>query len=167
MIKNIFVSFHYGEDASRVRRFRSMMQGRIANKIRFNDWEAVKYDTNAIQQWINAQLGKSDCTVVLIGSQTATSDWVKYEIKRSWEMGLGLIGINVHNFKDENGHTCDKGQEPFTSAIGSAGKLIPIYDPPPTSPYSEVYSNLDHWLERCWVAGNSYANDYSILGLER
>ncbi len=162
MVKNIFLSFHYTEDSSRVKRFRSIMERGYVNKIRPNDWESVKNDPSSIKKWIDNQLEKADYTIVLIGSQTATRDWVKYEIMRSWELGLGLIGINVHNFKDEKGIVGSKGEEPFTPAIGRAGKLVPTYNPMPSNPYREISSNIDTWLQKSLTTKQICRDDYMM-----
>ncbi len=157
MEKNVFISFHYDGDSSRVQRFRDIVNRGGAGKICPNDWEGGKEDTYTIRKWINSQLEKADCTIVLIGSHTATSEWVKYEITRSWELGLGLIGINVHNLKDKAGATGIKGAEPFTRAIGEAGKLVPIYELKSTDPYQEIATNINQWLQ---LASNKAKNNY-------
>lgn len=38
--------------------------------------------------------------VVLIGEDTAKRKWVKYEIKKAWNEGKGVLGIYIHNLKD-------------------------------------------------------------------
>ncbi len=52
-------------------------------------------------------------TCVLIGSKTANSRWVRYEIKESIRTGNGLLGIYIHHLKDKNGNTCHQGINPL------------------------------------------------------
>lgn len=39
------------------------------------------------ENWIDNQLKGKSCTIVLIGAETANRKWIKYEIKKSWELG--------------------------------------------------------------------------------
>ena len=48
-------------------------------------------------------------TVVLIGSKTCKSKWVKYEIEKSIEVGKGLLEIDISKIKDKDGNTSTKG----------------------------------------------------------
>ena len=53
------------------------------------------------------------CTVVLIGDDTANRKWVNYEILRSWNEGMGVVGLRIHRIKDANGYTSRGGENPF------------------------------------------------------
>jgi hypothetical protein len=54
-------------------------------------------------------------TVVLIGAETGKRRWVKYEIKRSIELGKGLLGIDISKIRDPRGKTDTKGPNPLPS----------------------------------------------------
>lgn len=54
----------------------------------------------AIKKWINDNMDYRSCVVVLVGEETANRYWVKYEIKKAWNDGKGLLGIYIHNLKD-------------------------------------------------------------------
>ncbi|MER8077853.1 TIR domain-containing protein, partial [Acinetobacter pittii] len=57
-------------------------------------WEQVRKESDlAIKRWINSQLENTSVTVVLIGADTSTRDWVNYEIEKSIERGNALLGI--------------------------------------------------------------------------
>jgi hypothetical protein len=51
----------------------------------------------------------SSVTVVLIGSKTCKSKWVKYEIEKSIELGKGLLEIDISKIKNKDGNTSTKG----------------------------------------------------------
>jgi hypothetical protein len=63
---------------------------------------------DAIEAWIDDQLDGTSVTVVLVGADSCGSKWVKYEIKKSKELGHGLLGIDVSHIKDLSGETTDR-----------------------------------------------------------
>jgi hypothetical protein len=52
-------------------------------------------DPEYITRCVKEQLDGSSATVVLVGNETADSDWVEKEIELSIEKGNGLIGIKL------------------------------------------------------------------------
>ncbi len=154
MARRAFYSFHYTPDnwrASQVRNMGVIEGNRPASD---NDWEEVKRGGDAaIERWINGQLSGKSVAIVLIGSKTAGRKWIKYEIKKAWEDGKGLLGVYVHNLKDQDGEQSSKGQNPF-SDFTVDGKLlssiVKAYDPPrttSTSVYNYIKNNLEDWIE--------------------
>ncbi|MBC8213270.1 MAG: TIR domain-containing protein [Candidatus Marinimicrobia bacterium] len=111
MARKAFFSFKY-KDVSRAMVVRNswVTQGKeAAGFIDSADFEALKRkgDT-AIKNWIDSQLQGTSVTVVLVGEKTCSSRWVKYEIKKSIEIGNGLLGIDVSKIKDLQGNTSDR-----------------------------------------------------------
>lgn len=51
--------------------------------------------------------------MVLIGSQTASRHWVKYEIQRAYELNKGIVGVYIHEMEDRYGSQSTKGVNPF------------------------------------------------------
>ena len=49
------------------------------------------------------------CVIVLIGKKTAKRKWIRYEIKKAWKDGKGVVGIYIHNLKDKDGKKNIKG----------------------------------------------------------
>ena len=47
----------------------------------------------AIKRWIANQMDRRTCTVVLVGTNTANRKWINYEIVKSWDDGMGVVGI--------------------------------------------------------------------------
>src|SRR3954471_6078102 len=101
MSRHVFYSLHYDEDRSRVAAILSSkaLEGQVEAEPA--QWAKLKRSGDfAIKRWLDQHLKGRSCTVVLIGRETANRPWVQYEIKRSWELKLGLIGVYVHHLKD-------------------------------------------------------------------
>jgi len=112
--RQVFFSFHYDADSWRASQIRNM--GVIARDSTFsdNDWEEVKTkDDDSIKKWIDEQLQKRSCTIVLVGAETANRKWINYEIKRSLELNKGIFGICIHKLKNQNEEQTNKGEDPF------------------------------------------------------
>jgi len=154
MARRAFYSFHYKPDnwrASQVRNMGVVEGNRPASD---NDWETIKKggDT-AIKKWIDGQLSGKSSAIVLIGEKTAGRKWIKYEIKKAWEDGKGVLGIYVHNLKDKDGNQSTKGSNPFSAyKIGDKimSNLVMAYDPPYSTSknvYDYIKKNLAGWIE--------------------
>jgi hypothetical protein len=113
MKPQVFFSFHYEKDLWRVRHIRRLLW----------DWDGTAWETmkrtteTSMRYWIDRQLRGTAVTAVLIGQETAKRFFVHYEIKRSRESGKRLLGIYIHNVKDQNGETCPRGANPFDQHI--------------------------------------------------
>lgn len=114
-------------------------------------WEAVKLRGEpAIKAWIARQLSNTSVTVVMIGADTASRPFVRYEIQRSHERGNGLLGVYVHNMRDQAGRTSPAGPNPFDLfTVGAApsgvrlSQVVPTYD----WYYDNGYLNFGQWVE--------------------
>jgi hypothetical protein len=116
MARRVFFSFKY-EDVSRAMVVRNswVTQGKeAAGFVDAADFEKIKRQGDqAIKNWIDKQLDGTSVTVVLVGEETCGSRWVKYEIKKSIEIGNGLLGIDISKIKDLQGNTSERcGQIP-------------------------------------------------------
>ena len=114
MARRCFFSFHYKPDSQRaslVRQMGSIEGNRPATD---NDWEAItRGGDDAIKKWIAGQISGKSCTVVLVGSNTANRKWINHEIIKSWDDGMGVVGIYIHGLKNLDGNTSTKGENPF------------------------------------------------------
>lgn len=114
MARRCFFSFHYKPDcqrASQIRQIGSIEGNRPATD---NDWESItRGGDTAIKNWIAGQIYGKSCTVVLIGSATANRKWINYEIVKSWDDGMGAVGIYIHGLKNLAGETAIQGPNPF------------------------------------------------------
>lgn len=133
--RQVFYSFHYKPDcwrASQVRNIGAVEGNRPAPD---NDWEEITgAGDEAIKKWINDQMNYRSCTVVLVGSKTANRKWINYEIVRSWNEGMGVVGIYIHGLKNSEGYIADKGHNPFDYInYGDSGKklseIVKCYNP--------------------------------------
>lgn len=154
MARRTFFSFHYKPDNWRAGEVRNMGVIEGNQPVSDNDWEAItKKGDKAIQDWIDGQLSGRSCSIVLIGAATAGRKWIKYEIKKSWDDEKGLVGIYIHNLKNQDGNQSSKGSNPFVDVSVGDKKLSTIvkaYDPPystSTDVYDYIKRNLEDWVE--------------------
>lgn len=132
-MRRVFYSFHYNTDnwrAAQVRNIGTLNKRQFASG---NDWETVKYSGDvSIMRWIQSQMDDRECTIVLIGSETANSKWINYEIMQSWLRGMGVVGIRIHGLKDAGGNTSIRGENPFHRLCFNGQRLsalVKCYDP--------------------------------------
>lgn len=86
--------------------------------------------------------------IVLIGQETATRPWVKYEIEKAWADKKPLLGVRIHGLSSMG--TVDRpGVSPFSASSG-----IPVFDPTTLSwdgkidskaTYKKLVDNLEWW----------------------
>lgn len=133
--RRVFYSFHFQFDSWRAGQVRNIGTIEGNEPTTDNDWEEVKRGgDNAIKQWIANQMHGRSCTVVLIGSQTANRKWINYEIIKSWNDGMGVVGINIHGLEDSSRETSPCGLNPFDYIdYGNTGlklsSVVKRYDP--------------------------------------
>jgi hypothetical protein len=139
MARKVFFSFKY-EDVSRAMIVRNswVTQGKEAagfiDKAEFE--EVKKKGDQAIKNWINNQLEGTSVTVVLVGSLTCSSRWVKYEIEQSIAKGNGLLGIDISKIKDLQGNTSERcGRIP-------EGYSFYLWN------NDDGYNNMGDWIEK-------------------
>ena len=112
--RQVFFSFEYNKDNWRAGQVRNMGKVDTSSTFSDNDWEEVKEKTDTkIKEWIDSQLAKRSCLVVLIGATTSGRKWIDYEIKKAYELNKGIVGIYIHKLKDSSGNQTTKGNNPF------------------------------------------------------
>jgi hypothetical protein len=116
--RSVFFSFHYDRDIFRVQQIKNhyitklgyraagYFDGSLAELARTEGKTAVK-------RAINKGLPGSSVTCVLIGNETFRRHWVDYEIFRSIELGMGLIGIRIHQLQNPKHGVDTAGGNPF------------------------------------------------------
>jgi len=139
MARRVFFSFKY-KDVSRSMVVRNswVTQGKeAAGFIDAADFEELeRQGDKAIKNWIDNQLKNTSVTVVLVGAQTCSSEWVEYEIQRSTEIGNGLLGIDISKIKDLQGNTSER-----------CGKIPKGYDFYLWN-NDNGYDNMGEWIEK-------------------
>ena len=136
MARRTFFSFHYERDAWRAGQVRNSWVTKDREAAGFWDaakWEEVKKKGKAaVEKWIDDQLNGTSVTVVLIGAETSTREYVDYEILQSHKKKNGMLGIYIHNIKDSDSKTDTKGRNPLEKWTfkDSDGRIItyPTYD---------------------------------------
>ena len=85
---------------------------------------------SAIKKWIENNLKGTSVTVVLIGTETSSRKWVRYEIEKSLVKGNDIIGVRIHNLKNQNSETDRAGDLDFGLVNGenTFSELFPVYD---------------------------------------
>lgn len=163
MARRVFYSFHYIPDAWRTSQVRNIGKIEGNKSASDNDWETVKKGGDkAIQKWIDDQLDGRSCTIVLIGANTAGRKWINYEIEKSWKDGKGILGIYIHNLKNEESKQSVKGSNPFNGyKIGeeSMSSIVKAYDPPKTDSkevYAYISDHIEEWIEKAIEIRNNY-----------
>jgi hypothetical protein len=149
----VFYSFHFGNDVFRVQQVRQMGALDGNEPVSTNDWEEVKRRGDAsIQRWIDENMKYKRCVVVLVGEKTAQRPWVKYEIKKAWNDGKGLMGIHIHNLRDPKTGAGVKGSNPFDEFSLEDGRLLSrvvrCHDPGSWDAYNSIKNNIGSWVNQ-------------------
>lgn len=97
MTKHVFLSFVV-EDLDLVNLFRGQAKNQKSD-LAFDDY-SVKQPYNStdaayIRSQISAKIRSASVTLCLIGPHTATSSWVEWEIRKSYELGNKVIGVRL------------------------------------------------------------------------
>ncbi len=151
--RQVFYSFNYKEDVFRVQQIRNIGVVEGNKPVTANKWEEVKKKGDkAIKTWIDENMAKKSCVIVLIGSDTYNRKWINYEIEQAWNRGKPLLGIRIHNIKCMNKGTSTKGKNPFDYfTIGTAkiklSTRVPCYNPKSSDAYNDISKNLFSWIE--------------------
>lgn len=163
MVRRVFFSFHYENDVWRANQVRNSWvtkeDRKAAGFIDSADFEKLKQQgEDAVRKWIDGQLENTSVTVILIGAETSNRKWVRYELQKSYEKGNSIIGVYIHNLKDKDGNTSNKGDATF-GEIGKdkEGKTL-YYHNITKGTYDYVndkgYDNLGIWIENATKDAN-------------
>jgi hypothetical protein len=124
--RRVFFSFEYRDDVTRamvVRKSAVTQDKEAAGFVDAAEFEKIKQKGDqAVKNWIGQQLDRTTVTVVLVGSETCASKWVKYEIEQSKERGNGLLGIDISKIKNFNGDTTERCGKIY--GLGKMGTTI-------------------------------------------
>jgi hypothetical protein len=152
--RQVFYSFHYKLDSWRSSMVRNIGVIEGNKPAPDNDWETItKGGEAAIKKWINDQMHYRSTTIVLVGAQTARRKWINYEIEKTWNERMGLLGICIHRLKDSNGYYTNQGLNPFDefNVNGkSLSKIVQLYNPPyfdSKDVYNYIANNISNWVE--------------------
>jgi hypothetical protein len=167
MTKSAFISFHFDRDHWRANQVRNIGALDGQPELPSNEWESVKKRGDAaVEAWIDEQMNYKSAVVVLVGNETASRKFVRYEIKRAWSMKKPLLGIRIHGLKDSSQKTDSAGANPFaqfgfSNSSKTYADYVPLFDPKaytglasPTSNdiYAAIKDNLADWASKGYKA---------------
>ena len=121
-----------------------------------NDWETITGGGDKkIKEWISSQMKGRTCTVILAGANTANRKWINHEIIESWNEGMGVVVVHIHNLTDVNDKQSSKGTNPlYYITHGPTDKRLSTianaYDPPRSTSkgvYSYIADHIEDWIE--------------------
>lgn len=171
MARKVFFSFHFKRDAWRAGQVRN--SDLLADEDEYGvidavEWEKIEREgKTAIQHWIDSQLQHTSVTVVLIGLETAGREWVDYEIRQSWERGNALIGLRIHNIKNQHGETDFAGINPFDQMYlindVSLSSICKTYD----WNGDDGRNNLGQWVEEAFQLRQLYKGETKLQAGEK
>lgn len=190
MAKRVFFSFHYEDvKAFRANVVRQSWQLQKREEAGFFDasiWEDSKTKgSTALKRLINEGLEGTSVTAVLIGAETYSRDWVRYEIMKSFARGNALLGVHINQIPCKNRQVKDHGPNPFEYlAVKYTEKgdnlLLKEWDgekwinyneldsislPQPEPQYAHQQFKLSTWYNTyCWTKDNGYKNFSNWIG---
>ncbi|MBI5541244.1 MAG: TIR domain-containing protein [Bacteroidia bacterium] len=136
MPRNVYFSFSY-QDVIDFRANVVRNSGKFRKKgEEFRDlsiWEeAEEKKVKKIKALVEAELKGSSVNCVLIGSDTYSRRFVRYEIMKSFEANKGQVGVGINWIKDKYGNKkLWAGENPFdylAVKISKDGKIIELFE---------------------------------------
>ena len=154
MARKTFFSFHFEGDSWRAGQVRNSNVVPVECETGFMDacdWEEVKKKGDeAIEQWIESQLEGTSVTTVLIGTETADRPWVQHEVVESWNRGNGIVGVLIHNIRDQNGETASPGRNPLDDVKLPSGRSLAAVCRTYDWVIDNGRANLGSWIEEAF-----------------
>lgn len=152
MTRHVYYSLHYAADRARAELVRGIHLLTPNLEATPAAWATLQRTGEfAVKRWFEQQLRGRSCTVVLIGAETSTRPLVLYELARSWELKLGVLGIYIHGLKDAQGRVAQKGPNPFEQkGLSALAAVAQTYDPPGADSklvYRYIADNIAGWVE--------------------
>jgi MTH538 TIR-like domain (DUF1863) len=170
MARQTFFSFHYERDAWRagqVRNCNLLPTNDQHGFIDSVDWESIeRQGDDAVKRWINKQLEYTSVTCVLIGAETSDRPWVHHEIIQSWSRGNGLVGIRIHNIKDQDRNTDIAGRNPFEQFKLPDGTLLSSICKTYDWALGDGRNNLGAWIEEAFQERSKYGTGNLVYANE-
>lgn len=152
---SVFYSFHYEHDAARVQQVMNMGVLDGQPLLNSQDWESVrKQGDAAIKKWINDQMAYKSAVVVLVGAETASRPWVRYEIAKAWDDKRPLVGIRINKLAPLSLDQDPNGANPFSQVTlkdgGTVGDFVTLHTPVGSTGkdvYASISENLKAWAD--------------------
>lgn len=150
----LFLSYHFEADYWRVAQVRnSLLVGDdvpVQAVLESATWDELKKEGHsAVETFIENQLRAASVALILFGTETATREWVRYEVMRSHQLGLGVIAIDIHRIRDKDGRTAEPGPNPLALwQVEVDGRQCAFSDIYPTYDWVEDNGpkNITQWI---------------------
>jgi hypothetical protein len=155
-MRHVYFSFHYADiwKVNQIRNSGVVFGARSAGFADRSLWEEAKAKHSAaLRKIIQEGLEGTSVTAVLIGRQTASRPWVRYELAESMRRGNALLGIHINNVPDRTGKP---------ARLGAIPTLLKDHGGP-------IYSwrdskTLGGWVEMAWRDKNPEPSLLTKLG---
>lgn len=102
--KNVFIS-HYGKDDEHIGKLKELLSSR-GYSLRNSSIDSTKpnqaNNPEYIKQLLRSGIEWAGTTIVLIGPETHTREWVDYEIEYSKNCGNRLVGVFINGAADSD-----------------------------------------------------------------
>lgn len=159
--RQVFYSFHYKNDVMRTQQVRNIGVIEGNPSVSTNDWEQIKRNDAGVKRWIDNSMSYKSCVIVLIGSNTSSRPWVKYEIEKAWNDGKGVLGIYIHNLNCPRNGKSVQGKNPFDNFTLKGGSLklssvVKCYNPSSSNAYNDIRVNIERLIEEAIMARSNY-----------
>lgn len=136
MARRVFFSFHYDDvktfRANVVRKHDMLKTREEAGFFDASIWEDAKqHGESSVKRLIDSGLEGTSVTCVLIGTDTWSRRWVRYEMLRSYDRGNKLIGVHINSVRDKDKKTKPSGRNPFEYVgitISDSGKTLTYHE---------------------------------------
>jgi hypothetical protein len=139
MARRVFFSFDYDYvwKVNQIRNLPNIVGTAAAGFQDASLWEeAKKKGDKEIKRLIDNGLENTSVTVVCVTYGASQHKYINYEIEKSLERGNGLVAVQIHHLKDQNGN------------IGSPGAIPPQIEANGFKAYKYTTSEaLAKWIE--------------------
>jgi len=117
MARYTFFSFHYKPDVTRANVVKNSWVTKDRVDAGFFDSSAFekakKTSDDSLKAFLNKEMDGSSVVCALVGAETASRRWVRYEIQRALWEGKGLLAVRIHTIKNFDQKTTIAGVNPF------------------------------------------------------
>lgn len=160
----VYYSFDFEHDFVNAQKILGINSIEANSIVSHTDWERIKENgLGCIKNWISDQMTFSQCTIVLIGKNTANRPLINYEIKQAWKENKALMGIYIHNLNSIDLGSGQKGKNPFcqfTIDDIDLCKIIRCYDPNESNPLQDIENNIEKWVNESLEIRMEYLFQY-------
>ena len=102
--KNVFIS-HYGDDDEHIGKLKDLLREK-GYELRNSSIDSTKpneaNNPDYIKQLLRSRIEWAGTTIVLIGPETHTREWVDWEIETSNRFGNRIVGVFIHGASDSD-----------------------------------------------------------------